>query len=157
MQIFHLSYIFVIPGLLLFAIPLFINIPMLTPLFYVLGGIIAFMGIFLVQGRASKTGAIKLLEFARPDIIKWIYIYKDYTIKIVDSNRDVGSLYSKELDHHIDNESRSYSIADHKVKFVVEGIDGIDLDKALYADLLKSKGFTNIQEAREYVRGEKIE
>jgi len=39
----------------------------------------------------------------------------------------------------------------------VEGIDGIDLDKALYADLLKSKGFTNIQEAREYVRGEKIE
>jgi len=151
-KIFHLLYLFVVPGLALFAVPLFINIPMLTPIFYALGGMIAFMGVFIVQGRAKKTGADKLLEFERPDVIKWFYVYRDYTMKIVDSVRDVGSLYCKELDRHIDNESKSYSIAGHKIKVVPEGYMGIDLDKVLYAEILKSHNFSNIKEAREYVR-----
>ena len=119
-------------------------------MFFGIGCLLAFIGLVIIQSRASKTGTIHLLEFGKPGTINWFYVYKDGTIKITPSIREVeGLLYSKELDAQV-QEMKSYRIFDHSVRFVPEGIGhAVDLGMCLYAAFLKSKkGFSNIREAR---------
>lgn len=124
-------------------------------LFFV-GFILAFLGITLLHGRASKTGAIHLLEWGVPGTILWFYVYRDGTVKITPAIREVeGALYSKELDAQI-NDMKSYRLFDHSIRFVPEGIGGsADLDLVLYATLLKNRyGFQTIRDARKATQGQ---
>ena len=114
---------------------------------FFMGIMIAFIGVIILQGRASKTGAVHLLDFGRPGKIIWFYAYRDGTIKITPSMREVeGQLYCKELDAQI-HDLKSYRLFDHSIRFVPEGIGhAADLDMCLYAGLLKTKfGFSNLR------------
>lgn len=157
-MIFMFQYIFIFFGLVLagligllpfqeqFAIPDFLRYIM-----FGVGFVLCLVGIVLVQGRAKKTGAEHLLEFGRPNRIIWFYVYKDGTIKITPSMREVeGQLYSKELDAQI-LDFKSYRLFDHSIRIVPEGTGhAVDLGKCLYAMFLRNKhGFINIREARE--------
>ena len=116
-----------------------------------MGFLIACIGIIMLWIRAKKTGAEHILEPGRPGTIIWFYVYRDGTIKITPSIREVeGQLYSKELDAQI-HDLKSYRLFDHSVRFVPEGIGhAADLDMILYVTLLKTKfGFSNIMEARQ--------
>ena len=156
-MIFMFTYLLVIFGLLMAGLVGLMPateqwmIPdWLRYVFFGVGFILAFVGLSMVQGRANKTGAIHLLDWGRPGRIIWFYVYKDGTIKITPSVRDVeNQLYSKELDAQI-QEMKSYRLFDHSVRFVPEGTGhAVDLGMCLYVGLLKNKwGFTNIREAR---------
>ena len=163
-MIFMLTYMFIIFGLITASLAGLMpyNTQYMIPdyfrfiLFFV-GCIITFVGIIMLHGRANKTGAIHLLEFGRPDNILWFYVYRDGTMKITPSMREVeGTLYSKELDALI-TDFKSYRCFDHSVRFVPEGLGhSADLDMVLYATLLKTKkGFANLREARRGKRGAK--
>ena len=127
---------------------------------YVMFGVgfcLVMVGSSLVHGRAKKTGAEHLLEFGRPGDIIWFYVYKDGTIKITPSMREVeGQLYSKELDAQI-QEMKSYRLFDHSIRFVPEGTGhAVDLGMCLYAAFLKTRnGFSNIREARADANGKR--
>lgn len=121
--------------------------------FFFFGAIISCIGLIILRGRAEKTGTIHLLEFGRPGTINWFYFYKDGTIKITPSIRDVeAQLYSKELDAQI-RELKSYKLFDHTIRIVPEGVGhAADLDMVLYANLFKSKwGFSSIPAARKTI------
>lgn len=121
---------------------------------FIMGTIIAFIGLFILQTRAMKTGANHLLEFGRPNNIIWFYVHRDGTIKITPALREIeGQLYSPELDAQI-QDYKSYRLFDHSIRFVPEGIGhAADLDMILYVTLLKDKyGFNNIREARKGFR-----
>jgi hypothetical protein len=156
-MIFAMAYMFIFFGLFLAGMAgllpadVFIMVPsfMRMILFFV-GFVIALIGVILVQGRALKTGAIHLLEYGRPNKIIWFYVYKDGSIKITPSMREVeGQLYSPELDAQI-HELKSYRLFDHSVRFVPEGTGhAIDLGMCLYATFLKNRwGFANLRQAR---------
>lgn len=118
--------------------------------FFIVGIIMSFMGVFLIQGRALKTGVGHLLEYGRPDRIIWFWIQRDGTVKITPAVKEVeGTTYSKELDAII-NDFKSYRLFDHSVRFVPEGLGhSVDLDVVLYCTLLRNKyGFANLREAR---------
>jgi len=157
-MIFMLAYMFIFFGVVMGGIiglmPLQeqLMIPdFLRYIFFFLGFILAFVGLSLVHSRASKTGAVHILEFGRPGKLLWFYAYRDGTIKITPSIRDVeGQLYNAELDAQI-HDYKSYKLFDHSVRFVPEGIGhSVDLDYCLYTGLLKTKyGFASLREARE--------
>jgi len=152
-MIFFLVYMFLFFGMSLLMAGGFLppNIPvMLKYIIFMMGFIVSLLGIIILQGRAIKTGAGHLLEFGKPDKIIWIYSYRDGTLKITPSMREIGGqLYSPELDAQI-QDFKSYRLFDHSIRFVPEGIGhAVDLDFILYATLLKTKfGFNNITEAR---------
>lgn len=156
-MIFLLVYMFFMGGLMLFAMSMFLppDIPAMGKyMLFMMGSIIAFIGIFILQGRAVKTGAGHLLEFGRPNNIIWFYVHRDGTIKITPAIREIeGQLYSRELDAQI-QDLKSYRLFDHSVRIVPEGIGhAADLDMCLYVTLLKSKyGFNNIREARKGIK-----
>jgi hypothetical protein len=121
--------------------------------FFIMGLIVAMIGLVLLNIRAIKVGANHLIAPGRPDSILWLYVFRDGTIKIVPSLRVVeGQLYSPELDAQI-HEMKSYRIFDHSIRFVPEGVGhAIDLDMCLYAYVLKTKwGFSNLLQARKGV------
>lgn len=157
-MIFGLAYMILIFGVMMtgmigllsiqeqFLIPDFLR----YILFFV-GFIMCFVSLFMIHGRAMKTGVNHLLEFGKPSRIIWFYVHKDGSIKITPAVRDVeGQLYSKELDAQI-NEMKSYRLFDHSIRFVPEGIGhAVDLGMCLYAQLLKNKwGFGSLREARD--------
>lgn len=118
---------------------------------FAFGMIIAFLGLIMIHSRAIKTGVHHLIEPGKPNRIHWFYIYRDGSIKITPSVREVeGQLYCPELDAQI-QDMKSYRIFDHPVRFVPEGTGhAIDLGKCLYAQFLKTKfGFANLREARD--------
>lgn len=156
-MIFMLAYVFLFFGIVLagmsglMPIEIIIGVPMFlrTMLFFV-GFIISLVGLIILHGRAVKTGAVHLLEFGRPGKIIWFYVYKDGSIKITPSVREIeGHLYSRELDALI-HELKSYKLFDHSVRFVPEGTGhAVDLGMCLYATFLKTKyGFAGLKEAR---------
>lgn len=135
-----------LPVSMTLGIPLYLKM-----MFFVVGMIISFIGVFLIFIRADKTGAKHLLETGRPDKILWFYVHRDGTIKITPAVREVeGQLYSPELDAQI-QDMRSYRLFDHSVRIVPEGIaHAINLDMCLYAQFLKTKyGYENLREARQ--------
>lgn len=152
-MIFFLVYIFLFFGIMLVGMGSFLppDMPiMLNYLLFIMGIMIVFVGMIILQTRASKTGAIHLLEFGRPNTIIWFYVHRDGTVKITSAMREIeGQLYSKELDAQI-HDLKSYRLFDHSIRFVPEGIGhAADLDMCLYATLLKTKfGLNNIREAR---------
>ena len=163
-MIFFMSYMFLIFGIIIASIAGLIpyQSQYMIPdyfrfiLFFV-GCIISVLGMVLLHGRANKTGAVHLLEYGRPDNILWFFVYRDGTVKITPSLREVeGTLYSKELDALV-TDFKSYRLFDHSVRFVPEGLGhSADLDMVLYATLLKTKkGFANLREARKTKTGAK--
>lgn len=156
-MIFFLVYMFLFFGMSLLMVGGFLppNIPvMLKYIIFMMGFTVSLIGIIILQGRAVKTGACHLIEFGRPDKIIWIYSYRDGTLKITPSMREIGGqLYAPELDAQI-QDFKSYRLFDHSIRFVPEGIGhAVNLDFILYATLLKTKyGFNNITEARKESR-----
>lgn len=156
-MIFMLLYMLVFFGLFLAGfiglMPLGVQagIPdFLRVIFFFVGIVIAMLGVSMVHSRAKKTGAEHLLEFGKPGNILWFYVYRDGTVKITPSMREVeGQLYCRELDAQV-NDLKSYRLFDHSIRFVPEGIGhAVDLDMVLYTTLLRNKyGFTNIREVR---------
>lgn len=156
-MIFFFCFFLVLMGMMITAIP------GLTPftaqymipdafrfLFFMVGFVITFLGLFILFTRAKKTGAEHLLEFGRPGTAIWFYAHRDGTIKITPSVREIGqTLYCKELDAQV-NDLKSYKLFDHNIRFVPEGLGHtVDLDMVLYTTLLKDKwGFSNLREAR---------
>jgi len=127
-------------------------------MFFGIGCLLAFIGLVIIQSRASKTGTIHLLEFGKPGTINWIVVYPDGTCLITPAIRQVqGHLYSKELDALI-KDFKSYRLFDHSIRFVPDGVGhSVDLGKCLYATFLKTKwGFSNIREARHQGRIENM-
>jgi len=157
-MIFMLAYMFLFFGIFLAGMSglmpanIFIGIPMfLRLMLFIVGFIISLVGLIILQGRAVKTGATHLLEFGRPGKIIWFYVYKDGSIKITPSVREIeGHLYSQELDALI-HELKSYKLFDHSIRFVPEGTGhAVDLGMCLYASFLKTKyGFAGLREARQ--------
>jgi hypothetical protein len=144
--IFFAGFMTLMPNELFVAMPALLKMA----LFFV-GILIAFIGWFMPWVRATKTGAIHLIESASPKTLIWFYVFRDGTVKITTSIREVeGQLYSKELDAQI-NDLKSYRLFDHSIRFVPEGIGhAVDLDMILYATLLKTKwGYANLREARD--------
>ena len=156
-MMFYMTFMMLIFGFMLAAIPSMLPInlaasvpPSLRIGFVVFGFMIGLIGLLMLWIRAKKTGAEHIINPGRPGTIIWFYVYRDGTIKITPSMREVeGQLYSKELDAQI-HDLKSYRLFDHSVRFVPEGIGHtVDLDIILYATLLKNKyGFNNIMEAR---------
>lgn len=119
--------------------------------FFIMGLIIAMIGMILLNLRAIKVGANHLISPGNPDTVIWFYIYRDKNIKITPSMRVIESQsYNKELDAQI-NDLCSYTLMDHKIRFVPESIgSSVDVDLCLYAYILKTKwGFSNILQARQ--------
>ena len=144
--IFFAGFIGLFPYEMQYMIPMWLRFP-----FFMIGIIIAMVGLSMVHIRAKKTGAEHLLESGRPGTILWFYVFRDGTVKITPSMREIeGQLYSRELDAQI-HDLKSYRLFDHSIRFVPEGIGhAVDLDMVLYATLLRTKyGFSNIEEARE--------
>jgi hypothetical protein len=124
-------------------------------LFFFVGIVISFIGLFMLYTRAKKTGAEHLLDFGKPGTAIWFYFYRDGTLKITPSIREIGqTLYSKELDAQI-NDLKSYKLFDLNIRAVPEGLGhAVDLDMVLYSTLLKNKwGFSSLKEARESSKG----
>jgi len=122
--------------------------------FFFIGFIMAFFGMFMIHTRAIKTGVNHLLETGKPNRIIWFYVYKDGSIKITPAMRDIeAQLYSPELDAQI-HEMKSYRLFDHSVRFVPEGIGhAVDLGMCLYAQFLRTKwGFASLRKARKQRR-----
>ena len=118
---------------------------------FMVGMIIAYVGLIMLHGRAVKTGVHHFIEPGRPNKIIWFYVFRDGTIKVTPSMREVeGQLYNKELDAQI-QDMKSYRLFDHPVRFVPEGVGhAVDLGMCLYAQFLKTKhGFNSLKEARE--------
>jgi len=157
-MIFTISYILLLFGLLmagligLLPLPQQFFIPdIFRYVFFLIGCLMAFFGLFMIQGRAIKTGVNHLLEIGKPNRIIWFYVYKDGSIKITPSMRDIESqLYSPELDAQI-HEMKSYRLFDHSIRFVPEGIGhAVDLGMCLYAQFLKTRwGFASLRKARD--------
>ena len=157
-MLFMMAYMFIFIGVFLaglfglMPIDLQIGIPdVLRMIMFMFGFLLAFVGVFLIQGRALKTGVGHLLEYGNPKKIIWFYVYRDGTIKITPAMRDVeGLLYSKELDAAV-QDMKSYRLFDHSIRFVPEAIGhAADLDMCLYAQVLKTKwGFNIIITARD--------
>lgn len=119
-------------------------------LLFIMGFVLAFVGLFLLYLRCLKLGIHHLIAPGRPDNIIWFYVHRDKSIKITPSIRVVeNQLYSKELDAQI-SDMASYKLFDHLIRFVPEGVGhSVDLDTCLYVAFLKSKyDFSNITEAR---------
>lgn len=156
-MLYFLSFIFILAGVFLagflglMPIDIQLQIPgMFRFLLFIVGIIIALIGIILPHGRAVKTGTINLQEFGRPGFVNWFYVRPDDTIEITPAVREIEKqTYSKKLDA-MAHEVKSYRIFDHTVRFVPEGIGhSEDLGMCLYAMFLKGKhGFNNLREAR---------
>jgi len=157
-MLFMMAYMFIFIGIFLAGLiglmpaQMQIDIPdIFRMVLFMFGFLLSFVGIFLIQGRAMKTGVSHLLEYGNPKKIIWFYVYRDGTIKITPAMRDVeGLLYSRELDAAV-QDMKSYRLFDHSVRFVPEAIGhAVDLDMCLYAHVLKTKwGFNNIITARD--------
>jgi len=159
-MLFSLSYIFLFVGLIMAGIMGLMptGFQSVIPdifrfVFFMFGCVLCFIALFLIQGRALKTGTIHLLDYGKPGTINWLYVHTDGTIEITPSLREVeGQLYSPKLDAQI-KELKSYRIFDHSIRIVPEGVGhAVDLDMVLYANLLRSKnGITNLRQARDSV------
>lgn len=157
-MIFMLAYMFLFFGIFLagmsglLPVNVYVGVPaFLRVMLFFVGIIISLVGMIILHGRAMKTGAVHLLEFGRPGKIIWFYVYKDGSIKITPSVREIeGHLYSKELDALI-HELKSYKLFDHSIRFVPEGTGhAVDLGMCLYATFLKTRyGFAGLKEARQ--------
>lgn len=162
-MIFFLVYVFLMFGIIVAGIAGLMPYEMQDAipdywrfLLFFMGFLFSFIGIILVQTRATKTGAVHLLEYGRPGTIIWFYVFRDGTMKITPAMREVeGALYSRELDAQI-NDLKSYKLFDHSIRIVPEGLGhAVNLDMVLYATLVKKKyGYANIKEARKAVLGE---
>jgi len=157
-MIFFMAFMLIMFGIIMAGIVgimpiqtiIFVPYSMRITLFMV-GLIIGCMGLMILWGRAKKTGGDHILEIGRPSKILWFYVYRDGTIKITPTMREVeGHLYSPELDAQI-QDMKSYRLFDHPVRIVPEGIGhAVDLGMCLYAQFLKTKyGFENMREARD--------
>lgn len=122
----------------------------LQGLFFIIGIIIAFVGILILYGRAIKTGAIYLLQPAQPDNMIWFYIQRDGTVKITPAFRRIeGMSESKEMDSII-QDMKAYRIFDHQIRFVPEDLGhSADVKHCVYARIMKNKyGFESIKDGR---------
>jgi len=151
---FGLAILLMYMGLLFMAIPALI--PMESPitfkfLTYMMGILLPTVGMLLLMARADKTGASKLIAPGHPNRPLWVYVYKAGDVRLVGSERKgEGYLFSSDLDALIPD-IKSYSWADHKVRFVPEGAaHAADLEMAEYMQLLKKKhGFKGMKQARQ--------
>lgn len=118
---------------------------------FIIGSMLAFIGIVMLWIRAKKTGADELIAPAHPGTVKWFYFYRDGEMRILPSKRaGEGQLYNAELDSQV-MDVKTYSLCDHKIRIVPEVVGhAVDLDFVVYANLLKTQyGYENLREARE--------
>lgn len=161
---FMMAYMMTFIGIMLagifglMPIDIYYTIPdFLKMMFLIVGMILSFFGLLLLHIRSIKVGANHLIAPGRPENILWFYVYRDGTIKITPSFRDVeNQLYAKELDAQI-HDLKSYKLFDHSIRFVPEGVGHtVDFDMCLYAYILKTRyGFSNILQARKNIFGSK--
>ena len=150
---FGLAIVLMYVGLLFMAIPSLIPIPVpmeFRIITYFMGIVLPTAGMLILMARADKTMASKLIAPGHPQRPLWFYIYKAGDVRIVNSVRQGDNyLFSDELDSLIPD-VKSYSLADHKVRFVPEGAaHAVDLEMAEYMQLLsKEKGFKGLRHAR---------
>jgi len=117
---------------------------------FMFGLIVAFVGMMILYTRINKMGLNWLIQPGNPRVVNWFYIYKDGEVFITPSFRKgEGILHAPHLDATIPD-VRTYSLGDHKVRFVAEATGhACDTDMIQYVQLLKSKwGWTNLRQAR---------
>ena len=101
------------------------SIQMMIPYYFrflafMIGALLAFIGIVIVWIRARKTGAAHIIAPGRPGLINWFYIYKDGEVRITPGIRaGEGQLYNPDLDAQIPD-VKTYTLCDHRVRFVPE-------------------------------------
>ena len=88
-MIFFFVFMMVFGGMLVMALPGLVPLSMQASIpdmfryvFFIVGLVISFVGLFMLFTRAKKTGAEHLLDFGRPGTAIWFYIYRDGTLKI---------------------------------------------------------------------------
>ena len=156
--IFGITTLMIISGIVLAGIPGLSPIhlpPTLGFLFFLFGMVLTMVGLSILWIRALKTGADKLISPARPGHPLWVYIYNDGEVRLFDSIRKGESyLFSNELDSLIPD-IKTYSWADHKVRFVPEGCaHAVDLEVVEYAQLLdRHNRFQGLRDARHQIFG----
>jgi len=120
-------------------------------LLFIIGLVFSFLGYMIYMFRARQTGACHIMEKGRPGRFLWFYFYDDGELRITPGIR-VGEKqsYNREMDSQVPV-TKSYHLADHQGLIIPEGGGcATELDFALYAELLDSKGgFENLRIARE--------
>jgi len=134
-----------IPGMLPVYLP-----AELSFLCFLFGTVLAMAGLGMLSFRAKKTGADRLIEPARPGYPLWFYIYGDGEVRILNSKREGESYLScAELDSLIPD-IKTYSLSDHKIRFVPEGCShAVDLAVVEYTQLMdRHNKFQGLSDAR---------
>jgi len=152
---FGLMLVLVFAGVFICSVPSLVSYAYTPPveftmIMFLFGVVLVLAGLTLVWIRLNRTGAMNILEPARPGFPLWIYIYKDGECRIVRGRRSgEGYIMSQELDADIPD-LKTYSLADHKIRFVPEGCaHSVDLDMVEYAQILDRKhNFENLKKAR---------
>jgi len=144
-----LMILMVTAGLVLAGLSGSMPVMILQVMMFVVGILIAFVGMMMLYGRAAKTGAIHLLEQAQPDSMIWFYIQRDGNVKITPSIRRIEGM-SENTEIGYVQDRKSYRLFDHQVRFVPEDLGHTaDHRHALYAQVLKTKyGFENLKDGR---------
>ena len=161
---FGLVILLIFAGVFICSVPSLISYVYIPPvefvmIMFIFGAVLVIAGLLLVYIRLRRTGAINILEPARPGFPLWIYIYKDGECRIVRGQRSgEGYIMSQELDADIPD-LKTYSLADHKIRFVPEGCaHSVDLDMVEYAQIIDRKHhFENLKKARNFAFRKKKE
>lgn len=155
---FGLMFCMVLAGVLTCSIPGLVSWYAIPPVEFVVisffvGIVLIMCGVMILAFRIQKTGASYLIRPAKPGYPVWFYIYKDGEVRIVGGERSgEGFVMCKDLDADIPD-LKSYSLADHKIRFVPEGCaHAVDLDMVEYAQIIDRKHhFENIKKARDFI------
>lgn len=146
---FGLMILMVTVGLVMTGLSGSMPIMSLRIMMFIVGVLVAFIGIIILFTRAVRTGAIHILAPAVPDEMLWFYLLKEGTIKITPAFRRIeGMMENKEIGYSQD--MKAYRLLDHNVRFIPEDIGhSVDVRHCLYAKVLKNKyGFEGIKDAR---------
>jgi len=117
---------------------------------FMIGGILPLVGMNMLMIRAKRTGADELMKPGRVGTILWFFIYRDGEVRITPAKRaGEGQLYNDDLESQI-IDVKTYSLADHKIRFVPEVLGhAANIDFLYYVNVLKTRyGFDNLREAR---------
>ena len=151
-----------------FLLTMFVSVGMIFALFagimptsalqipiFLVGFVMAMVGIMLIYTRTVKTGIIHLIDVANPDHVIWFYIRKDGSVKITSGIRDIESTsVNKELDNAIIHDLKAYRLHDHSIRFVPEGLGySADANMCVYTQVIDKKtNFEGIKDGRRKIQ-----
>jgi len=143
-MLFGKSYLLLVAGLgsIFFGVAMTYFIPFLWTIpIFIIGVILSFISLGLIQWRANETTLNYLLDpDEKPNEKLWLYIWGDREIEVIPSIRIAEKqTYSKKLDQQAKS-FVSYRFAGHSVFLIPSGIGhSVDAGAGLYCQIAKNK------------------